>query len=163
MTILFTVIKTETSCQKLKDLVLSTRGSFKLKQLSNLTFYSSREKPIPCSYVIFKQTIAVSRFRHSISESLDLKWLRKLVLSVFPFVPRIVISCYRKKINQSWSRANEKSYSTCWFLFTIMDRILKTNSSFHVKQGTMEKVRFLFFKSLLLVLTKFSFCPSTSL
>ena len=40
---------------------------------------------------------------------------------------------------------------------TKMDKILVTNSSFHVKQCTTEKKQFLFFNSCLLVLTKFSF------
>ena len=34
---------------------------------------------------------------------------------------------------------------------------IEINSSFHVKSGTTGKVQFLFFKSLMLVLTKFSF------
>ena len=37
---------------------------------------------------------------------------------------------------------------------TITDKILETNSSFHVKHGTNGKVQFLFFKNFLLVLTK---------
>ena len=39
----------------------------------------------------------------------------------------------------------------------IIHKILETNSSFHVKWGTTGKVYFLFFKSFLLALTKFSF------
>ena len=35
--------------------------------------------------------------------------------------------------------------------------IFETNSSFHVKQCTTGKLQFLFFRSFLLVLTKFSF------
>ena len=38
-----------------------------------------------------------------------------------------------------------------------MDKIFETNPSFDVKQRTMGKVQFLFFKSHLLVLTTFSF------
>ena len=37
------------------------------------------------------------------------------------------------------------------------NKIFETNSSFHVKRRTTGKVYFLFFKSFLLVLTKFSF------
>ena len=40
---------------------------------------------------------------------------------------------------------------------SIMDEILETNSSFHVKQRSTERVQFLFFGTFLLVLTKFSF------
>ena len=43
------------------------------------------------------------------------------------------------------------------FNATTIHRIFKTNSSFHVKQGTTGKVQFLFFSSFLIVLTKFSF------
>ena len=38
-----------------------------------------------------------------------------------------------------------------------MDKIFETNSSFHVKQSTTEKVHFLFYSNFLLVLTKFLF------
>ena len=40
---------------------------------------------------------------------------------------------------------------------TSTDKIFEKNSSFHVKQRNMGKVQFLFSRSLLLVLTKFSF------
>ena len=40
---------------------------------------------------------------------------------------------------------------------SIMDEILETNSSFHVKQRSTERVQFLFLGTFLLVLTKFSF------
>ena len=40
---------------------------------------------------------------------------------------------------------------------TTIHKILETNSSFYVKQRTTGKVQF-FFSSLLLILTKFSFC-----
>ena len=40
---------------------------------------------------------------------------------------------------------------------TIMDKIFETNSSFHVKQRTTEKIQFLFSRSFLLVLSKISF------
>ena len=40
---------------------------------------------------------------------------------------------------------------------TSTDKILEKNSSFHVKQRTTGKVQLLFSRSLLLVLTKFSF------
>ena len=39
----------------------------------------------------------------------------------------------------------------------IIHRIFETNSGFHVKSRTTEKVEFLFFESFLLVLTKLSF------
>ena len=39
----------------------------------------------------------------------------------------------------------------------IMDKIFEINSSFHVKYRTTGKVQILFFNSLLLLLTKFSF------
>ena len=42
-------------------------------------------------------------------------------------------------------------------LSTTIHKILETNSSFCVKQGTTGKVQFLFFSSFLLILTKFSF------
>ena len=38
-----------------------------------------------------------------------------------------------------------------------MDERFETNSSFHLKDGTTGKVRFLYFKIFLLVSTKFSF------
>ena len=38
------------------------------------------------------------------------------------------------------------------------DKVFEEGSSFYVKQQTMAKVQFLFSKSILLVLTKFSFC-----
>ena len=40
---------------------------------------------------------------------------------------------------------------------TSMDKIFEKNSSFHVKKYTTGKVRFLFSRKLLLVLTKFYF------
>ena len=40
---------------------------------------------------------------------------------------------------------------------TIIHKIFETNSRFHVKKRDMEKVFFVFFRSFLLVLTKFSF------
>ena len=40
---------------------------------------------------------------------------------------------------------------------TTIHRIIETNSSFHVKQGTSGKAQFLFFSSFLLALTQFSF------
>ena len=44
------------------------------------------------------------------------------------------------------------------FLDTLIThKIFQTNSNFHVKQRTVGKVRFQFFKSLLLVLTTFLF------
>ena len=39
---------------------------------------------------------------------------------------------------------------------TMTHKVLETNSSFHVKKRTTERVEFLFFKSFLLVLTKLS-------
>ena len=39
---------------------------------------------------------------------------------------------------------------------TSADKIFEKNSSFHVKEGTTGKVHFLFARSLLLVLTKFT-------
>ena len=44
---------------------------------------------------------------------------------------------------------------------TTTGKIFEKNSSFHVKQGTTGKVQFLFSRSLLLVLTKFSFWEET--
>ena len=45
-----------------------------------------------------------------------------------------------------------------WILqVTIIHKVLETNSSFHVKERTTGKVQFLFFRKLLLLLTKFSF------
>ena len=45
-----------------------------------------------------------------------------------------------------------------WILqFTIIHKVLETNSSFHVKERTTGKVQFLFFRKFLLLLTKFSF------
>ena len=45
-----------------------------------------------------------------------------------------------------------------WILqVTIIHKVLETNSSFHVKEGTTGKVQFLFFRKFLLLLTKFSF------
>ena len=41
------------------------------------------------------------------------------------------------------------------FAETTIHKIFETNSSFHVKQHTTGKVQFLFFSSILLVLTKF--------
>ena len=38
-----------------------------------------------------------------------------------------------------------------------MDKIMKTNSCFHVKLGTTRKVQFPYFRGFWLVLTKFSF------
>ena len=40
---------------------------------------------------------------------------------------------------------------------TIIHKIFETNSRFHVKKRAMEKAFFVFFRSFLLVLTKFSF------
>ena len=40
---------------------------------------------------------------------------------------------------------------------TVINRVFKTNSSFHVKQHSAGKVKFLLFKGFLLVQTKFSF------
>ena len=40
---------------------------------------------------------------------------------------------------------------------TIMDRLFETNFSFLVKQRTMGKGQFLYFRSFLLILTKFLF------
>ena len=40
---------------------------------------------------------------------------------------------------------------------TIIHKIFETNSSFHMKYCSTRKVKRLFFKSILLVLTKFSF------
>ena len=43
------------------------------------------------------------------------------------------------------------------YVATITGKIFETNSGFHVKQRTTGKVQFLFSRSILLVLTKFSF------
>ena len=51
----------------------------------------------------------------------------------------------------------EKIWNIVSFETTSTDKIFEKNSSFHVKQRTTGKVRFLFSRSLLLVLTKFSF------
>ena len=48
-------------------------------------------------------------------------------------------------------------YAIWRILSTIIREIFETNSSLHVKQCTMVKDKFLFFKSFLLVLTKLSF------
>ena len=50
------------------------------------------------------------------------------------------------------------SFTGSFFIASVtILKILETNSSFYVKQGTTEKVQFLFFSSYLLILTKFSF------
>ena len=50
----------------------------------------------------------------------------------------------------------KKFVSLDWNLvLTSSHKIFETNSSFHVKQRTMGKIQFLFFKSFLLALTKF--------
>ena len=51
------------------------------------------------------------------------------------------------------SSEHKKSQETT----TSTDKIFEKNSSFHVKWRTTGKVQFLFSRSLLLVLTKFSF------
>ena len=49
------------------------------------------------------------------------------------------------------------SYENSHTHTTSTDKIFEKNSSFHVKWRTTGKVQFLFSRSLLLVLTKFSF------
>ena len=53
----------------------------------------------------------------------------------------------------------EKFNESCSFskAATTIHKIFQANSSFHVKQRTTGKVQLLFFRSFLLVLTKFSF------
>ena len=41
-------------------------------------------------------------------------------------------------------------------MYAIMEKIFETDSSFHLKQPTKEKVQFLFFRRFFIVLTKFS-------
>ena len=59
--------------------------------------------------------------------------------------------------NQTW-RGLGLVRSKKVFPETIINKIFKPNSSFHVKYCTARKVQFLFFRRFLLVLTKFSFC-----
>ena len=56
-----------------------------------------------------------------------------------------------------WSCAKERTQSEAYLEPTIIHNIFETESSFYVKWRTTGKVSYLFFKSFLLALTKFSF------
>ena len=58
---------------------------------------------------------------------------------------------------RSWKRNRTLFWDFAFYCTTIIHKIFKGNSSFHVKIRTTGKVQFLFFRRFLLVLTKFSF------
>ena len=64
---------------------------------------------------------------------------------------------YTKKMTKCYLCIHFQSRCLQGDLSTIIHKIFETKSSFHMKQCTTEKVQFLFFKSFLLVSTKFSF------
>ena len=63
----------------------------------------------------------------------------------------------RKLSKKSNLKKSGVSYKQKTVPESIIHKIFETNSSFHVKQHTVEKAQFLFLRIFLLVLTKFSF------
>ena len=66
---------------------------------------------------------------------------------------RAVKSLKQIKFAVAWGELKAKKL----FSETMINKIFKTNSGFHVKQCSMGKVQFAFFRCFWLVLTKFSF------
>ena len=92
--------------------------------------------------------------------------IERLLLSKANFHPFLQLNCsnfketvcglrFTKYVKKLSSKGSLRSKNQKRFRETIIHEIFETSSSFHVKLCTAGKVQYLFFKSLLLALTRF--------